>query len=338
MNALEPTTPMLQPTGAAASSTTAAAAGPRERARSAAGEVRRVTEAPTQLGGEQLGGHKATDHPAPHPRALPQELRVPVFVVVSLLVHGGLTLVMPSAWARPAVVQASTSAEMFEELIPVELPVEPLAVPEPEPEPVSVPEPPVERARVAPVAEPVPTPPEPTPQAEPPVEPQPEPPAPPPAAAAVMAANGESASGPSFTAGTEGGSAHGLGSTVREGPTNANARQATPGTSLSPGVDVRGLMRAYVRQLNRRVRPGVQYPRSAVIAGLEGTVQLALLIDQDGNVLRRRLRRSCGHASLDNAVLAAAEHMTHVPPPPDELRPHWTPQEITVPVRMSISH
>ncbi|MCA9577432.1 MAG: energy transducer TonB [Polyangiales bacterium] len=261
-------------------------------------------------------------HSAPGLRVAP-EWHVPLCVAASLVAHAALVTFAPHGVSHAQAPERELVFMDIEELLSPELP-EPEPEPEiPEPE---VPEPPpavvpLARRDTPPPAAPV----DPTPE---PVAPEPET-APPPAAAPVMAATNPGAGAPVFTAGAAGGSAHGLGSTVREGETNPNAARATP--APPPTADFRRLMSRYVQQLRGRVSPGVMYPPSARVANLAGTVRLGLLIDENGNVTGRRITRSSGHSSLDQAVLAAASRINSVPAPPAELRAVWRgPQELTL--------
>jgi protein TonB len=104
-------------------------------------------------------------------------------------------------------------------------------------------------------------------------------------------------------------------------------------------VDRNGLARRYVASLSGRVRPHVVYPRAAIIAGIEGTVTIGLLVDAQGNILRRRVTRSSGHPSLDTAALDAAERVASVAAPPAELLASWAggAQEIQLPLRMTLT-
>lgn len=265
--------------------------------------------------------------PAPlsRARAVPEALRVPLCVALSLGAHALMTVVMPSEAAlQPAATQRDLAFVSFDE---VEVEVETIELPPPAPV-VTPPEPPPSEARAE---APLPL----APATPPDAVTDPAPSAPPPAAAEVLAATSAAAGGPVFTTGTAGGSAHGLGSTPTASETNPAATRASEGTST---VDLSGLARGYLSTLNGRVRPAVVYPRAAVIAGLEGTVMLGLLIDERGNILRRRVKRSSGHASLDAAVLDAAERVSSVPAPPNELRSQWSagPRELTVPIRMTV--
>jgi TonB family protein len=257
------------------------------------------------------------------------EWHVPLCVAGSLLAHALVVAFVPHGVARaPGAQDRELVFLSIDEVLPVAPPEPEPVVQLPEPEPT--PAPPLPAA--APLARRETPPPSATP---PPEQPAPEPQAaPPPAAAPVMAAIGPATGGPAFNAGAAGGSVHGLGSTVREGETNPSATRVTE--APAPSVDFRGLTHGYMRQLSGRIRPGVTYPRSAIVAQLEGTVTLGLVVDENGRVVRWRVKRSSGHASLDSAVLEAAQRLGSVPAPPLELRPHWRQQEISVPVLMRL--
>jgi TonB family protein len=243
------------------------------------------------------------------------EWHVPLCVAGSLLAHALVVAFVPHGVARaPGAQDRELVFLSIDEVLPV-------APPEPEPV-VQLPEPEPTPAPPLPAAAPLARRETPPPTAPPP-PPHPPPPAP-----------GAATGGPAFNAGAAGGSVHGLGSTVREGETNPSATRVTE--APAPSVDFRGLTHGYMRQLSGRIRPGVTYPRSAIVAQLEGTVTLGLVVDENGRVVRWRVKRSSGHASLDSAVLEAAQRLGSVPAPPLELRPHWRQQEISVPVLMRL--
>ena len=262
----------------------------------------------------------------------PREYALHGFLGISLVVHLLVSWGMPTAAPRVAETLEQVAFEFIESDATPETSVPPPEVaPEPPP-PVAPAAAPIvpERARVREPRRPL----EPTPEA--PETPAPAADAEPvaPAAAPILGAR-RVASGGDFAAGHASGSVHGIGSVAREGAVEGGTSTRP---SAEPAVDIRALMLQYVRSLQGRVQTNVRYPRTAIAAGLEGVVRVGLTIDQNGRVIRTRVRRSSGHPSLDAAALAAAERLSTVPAPPASLRDHFAsrPQELTLPIRLRL--
>lgn len=76
------------------------------------------------------------------------------------------------------------------------------------------------------------------------------------------------------------------------------------------------------------------YPRLARARGYEGTVYLDVRVRADGSVAHATVRRSSGHAILDEAALDAVRRWVFVP-----ARRGETPIEevVTVPIKFALS-
>lgn len=69
------------------------------------------------------------------------------------------------------------------------------------------------------------------------------------------------------------------------------------------------------------------YSKEAVAAGLEGTVEVLLLLDGTGKVLAARVEKSSGHALLDRDALRTARELVF---------PKDAPREILYPIRFRL--
>jgi protein TonB len=78
------------------------------------------------------------------------------------------------------------------------------------------------------------------------------------------------------------------------------------------------LKRQYANEIVRRVRANLRYPMAAKIAGETGYPVVSFTVTTDGGIRALEIARSCGHASLDEAGLAAVRRTT-LPPPPKEM-------------------
>ena len=65
---------------------------------------------------------------------------------------------------------------------------------------------------------------------------------------------------------------------------------------IDPATPLQGVQLRYLRA------PAPAYPRDALIAGVEGTVTLRVLVGIDGSPLEVSIERSSGNRSLDNAA------------------------------------
>ncbi|HIA03950.1 MAG TPA: energy transducer TonB [Myxococcales bacterium] len=95
------------------------------------------------------------------------------------------------------------------------------------------------------------------------------------------------------------------------------------------------LLKGYMMSVHQRVRRSKTYPRAAVRAGIEGRVELALVIDSTGKVLECRIHKSSGAGVLDRAALNAVTRMGQLPPPPSQL--NWGRRTVFVPFQYTLS-
>lgn len=73
---------------------------------------------------------------------------------------------------------------------------------------------------------------------------------------------------------------------------------------------------------------GQFYPAQAIAQGLEGEVQVLLIINESGTVSAARVEQSSGHAILDEAALRAVRSLRSLPAD--------APREVVLPVRFRL--
>ena len=110
--------------------------------------------------------------------------------------------------------------------------------------------------------------------------------------------------------GTGAGPATGEGSGT--GAAGSGPGAGTAGIGTQAGND-------YLERLKRHLARHRDYPRAAINARQEGTVQFSIVIAADGRVLGARIERSSGHVLLDEAALAMVQRANPVPPLPPEM-------------------
>ena len=66
--------------------------------------------------------------------------------------------------------------------------------------------------------------------------------------------------------------------------------------SVAPATPLQGVQLRYLSA------PAPAYPRDALVAGIQGTVTLRVLVGEDGSPLEVSIERSSGNRSLDNAA------------------------------------
>lgn len=283
--------------------------------------------------------------PRPDPRSRPElqgspdggSGRMPLVLAGSLVVHA-------LAFGALALLPAVSSLSSIEPTI--EIFVDDLRpLPEPAPEPAAaLPEPEVVApapAGALPVLPPTPVPERPRAVAravepEPPAVDEAPPPVaaappsiddvfgePPPPLAAMTAGEGSFAAA-AGAGGAAGGVAGAHGHAV--GGTGASPQRAA---AAGPGADeIRRARRGYAERVRELLGRAARYPIVARREHAEGRVVVALRVDGEGRLIGARVASSCGHASLDEAALAAANELGRLPPPPslvawdarDELR------------------
>ena len=251
----------------------------------------------------EQGGEPTQTAPAGLPKSA-----LPLVALTSLALHGVLALVLVSLPMTTSMVREldATWLSFDVETLDVAPTPEPIAAPLPEPAPVIVP-----RERPQPAR--------PEPQHEE-IAPQPEihaPPSlddvfaepPPPMASLTTDGPGAFAVASGEPGGVAGGTVGGHGTSL--------VSTARPGVEIGPSdADRRRARRTYVQAIEDLVRAHTRYPRAAGREGLQGRVELALRIGNDGHVLAIRVASSSGHGILDDAALDAAREIARVPAPP----------------------
>ena len=89
------------------------------------------------------------------------------------------------------------------------------------------------------------------------------------------------------------------------------------------------LFKDYMLSVHKRVRRSKKYPRAAIRAGVEGRVELALVIDGSGKVLECRVHKSSGVSLLDRAAINSVNRVGSLPAPPSKLA--WGRRTVYVP-------
>jgi len=90
---------------------------------------------------------------------------------------------------------------------------------------------------------------------------------------------------------------------------NAKPRPQKP----APAVPPKTLSQAVREHLKRLDAAGQFYPAEAIARGLEGDVQVLLVLDESGKVVAARVEQSSGHALLDDAALKAVRSLSSIP-------------------------
>lgn len=84
-------------------------------------------------------------------------------------------------------------------------------------------------------------------------------------------------------------------------------------------------VREHLKKLDQA---GQFYPAEAIARGLEGKVQVLLIIDEAGKVSAARVEQGSGHALLDEAALRAARSLQSLPAD--------APRQVVLPVRFRL--
>ena len=90
---------------------------------------------------------------------------------------------------------------------------------------------------------------------------------------------------------------------------NAKPRPVKPAQENAP----RTLSQAVREHLKKLDAAGQFYPVEAIARGLEGDVQVLLVLDESGKVVAARVEQSSGHALLDDAALKAVRSLSSIP-------------------------
>ncbi len=123
----------------------------------------------------------------------------------------------------------------------------------------------------------------------------------------------------------------GIGTSNGSGVGNGTGAAPTP---PAPKVDLGPIAKEWMQRVSMAINSRAQrdYPRSALRAHLEGSVLLAVQVDTAGRVSVVALKRSSGHAQLDEAALAAARALGALPAPPAALHAFLKAKPISVPI------
>jgi protein TonB len=236
-------------------------------------------------------------------------LIVPAFVAVSAVAHA-------IVWIVLAALPGTGIALAFEDTT-VEFELAPLPEPEPEPEPM--------------------VPPEPEPEPEPTTEPEPERTPPPevtPPPTVVPEDVGVHSVEDGLAVDAVEATGDGGGVAVAR-PVEPQPRVVAPSPApepVAPAVDHRRLARAWMLEVNRTVmqRAIRDYPRAARRSHLEGTVVVAISVDERGRITKVDVARGAGEDTLDRAAVAAVQAVGTLPPPPDIFNRRGRP--LTMPI------
>jgi protein TonB len=68
-----------------------------------------------------------------------------------------------------------------------------------------------------------------------------------------------------------------------------------------------------------KLRETQSYPRSALARQLEGTAQIRLTIDREGNINNYEIVKTTGHDVFDRQLDRLVERLDPLPPPPEAL-------------------
>ena len=82
----------------------------------------------------------------------------------------------------------------------------------------------------------------------------------------------------------------------------------------------RALKMGYWKSVNAHFQStSFDYPKRALLAGIEGKVYILIEVDQRGNIIAARINRSSGHQILDEAALKRVLATKRLPPLPSQL-------------------
>jgi protein TonB len=105
-------------------------------------------------------------------------------------------------------------------------------------------------------------------------------------------------------------------------PTPPSKPQSRPAPSPPTWTQA---VREHLKKLDNA---GQFYPAQAIAQGLEGEVQVLLIINESGTVSAARVEQSSGHAILDEAALRAVRSLRSLPAD--------APREVVLPVRFRL--
>lgn len=128
----------------------------------------------------------------------------------------------------------------------------------------------------------------------------------------------------------------GTGPGAGAGAGRAGGEGVGPGESRGTGFDRGEAIRGYSKEIYRLIRRHKEYPVVARRAKLEGTVVVAIVIDEKGRVLEVELDRSSGHSVLDESALSTVRAIEALPAPPSRLG--WTRKRLRIPIRYQLEN
>lgn len=95
-----------------------------------------------------------------------------------------------------------------------------------------------------------------------------------------------------------------------QAPAENTKPKPLPAKSANPPKTLNHAVREHLRKLDAA---GQFYPAEAIARGLEGDVQILLVLDESGKVVAARVEQSSGHALLDEAALRAVRSLSSIP-------------------------
>ncbi len=112
------------------------------------------------------------------------------------------------------------------------------------------------------------------------------------------------------------------------------SKTATTAGGVKGDVDRSGILKSYKRLLFSTIDRKKSVPRAARRARLQGTVYLSVTLDASGKILSVKVRKSSGHATLDEGAVDTMRSLGKLPAPPEALG--WTKKTLTIPIRYKI--
>lgn len=106
------------------------------------------------------------------------------------------------------------------------------------------------------------------------------------------------------------------------------AKPKPPPPAGKPGTTPTTWTQAVKQHLKQLQASGQFYPAEAIAAGLQGDVDVLLVIDEAGKVVAARVEHGSGHAILDDAALRAVRSLTSLPAD--------APRQAVLPVRFRL--
>lgn len=89
----------------------------------------------------------------------------------------------------------------------------------------------------------------------------------------------------------------------------------------------------FLRQMHGKILEAREYPLNAQKLGLQGTTTVMLTLTPDGTAKIMRVRKTSGHAVLDDAALEAVQRILPFRPPPEA---GDRPMELNIPIGFAL--